>query len=109
MNQAIQEKVLEIFQEHRQNPNLPFEEEHFLDFLLAKKIKAGSIRNSFRGLSRYNRFMEAIQLEFGICLKVEDKQKTYTLNEFVLKVEEMLANPKSSKAAMRYLLKSAIR
>ncbi|MEL6256566.1 MAG: hypothetical protein AAFR87_31480 [Bacteroidota bacterium] len=105
MNQAIQDKIREIFQEHRQNVNLPFEEEHFLDFLLAKDIKVGSIRNSFRGLARYNRFMEAIQMEFGICLKVADKEKTFALDEFVEKVEEMLANPQSSKAAMRYLLR----
>jgi len=105
MNKAIRDKVHEIFQEHRQDSNLPFKEEYFLDFLLAKEIKAGSIRNSFRGLARYNRFIEAIQLEFGICLKVEGKQKSYALDEFVERVEEMRANPKSSKAAMRYLLR----
>ena len=105
MKSALREKVLEIFHQHRQNPNLPFEEEYFLDFLLAKKIKQGSIRNSFRGLARYNRFMESLQLEYCICLKLADKQKNYSVNELVDKVEECLANSKSSKAAMRYLLR----
>ena len=83
MKSAIKEKVLELFHQHRQNPNLPFEEEYFLDFLLAQKIKQGSIRNSFRGLAKYNRFMESLQLEYSICLKVEDKQKNYSVDELV--------------------------
>lgn len=105
MKFEIKEKVLGIFHQHRQNPSLPFEEEYFLDFLLAKKIKQGSIRNSFRGLAKYNRFMESLQMEYSICLKVEDKQKNYSLDELVEKVEERLAHPKSSQAAMRYLLR----
>ncbi|MDW3646591.1 MAG: hypothetical protein R8P61_06005 [Bacteroidia bacterium] len=105
MKSAIKEKVLKIFQQHRQNPNLSFEEEYFLDFLFAKKIKQGSIRNSFRGLALYNRFMEAIQLEFGVCFRLADKQKNYSLDELVEQVEQSLGNPKSSKAAMRYLLR----
>lgn len=102
MRAEVRARILEIFQAHRENPQLDFEEDRILDFLLVKPIAPGSIRNSMRGLKAYDKFMEELQLEFAICFRIADKQTTYTLEGLVDRVIEMQENPKSSKAALRY-------
>jgi hypothetical protein len=44
----IKEKILEIFKEERQRPDLAFEESHFLDFLRFPAHSKNNIKNSFQ-------------------------------------------------------------
>ncbi|MEM6804082.1 MAG: hypothetical protein AAF696_21945 [Bacteroidota bacterium] len=108
MRAEIRAKILEIFQEQRENPHLAFEEERILDFLRVKAIPPGSIRNTMRGLKAYNKFMEALQMEFAICFRIADKQVSYSLEALVDRVIEMQENPRSSKAALRFQARQSL-
>ena len=108
MRAEIRARILEIFQEQRENPHLDFEENHILDFLLVKPITPGSIRNSMRGLKAYNKFMQELQMEFAICFRIADKQMAYSLEGLVDRVIEMKENPRSSKAALRYQARQSL-
>ena len=41
----------------------------------------------------------------GICFALKDRDRNYSLNEFVARIEELKTNPKSSKAALRQQMK----
>src|SRR5688572_13369508 len=95
------QSVLRIFEEHRAVPGAPFEESHFLDFLLAEPKSARAVHNSFSGLRRYNAFIDAVQLHFAICFSVHDFEANYSLSTFVERVAQLQASRRSSLASFR--------
>ncbi|MEJ2200183.1 MAG: hypothetical protein P8X63_04085, partial [Desulfuromonadaceae bacterium] len=60
------------------------------------------------GLRRFNSFWDEVQLEFKICFRLSDRDKDYSLNEFVARVIELTKSKKSSLAAIRYQMKQGI-
>jgi len=108
MSKDVKQKILEIFDRHRKDPSEDFDESHFIDFLQASPKFKGSIRNSFSGLKRFNSFWDEVQLEFSICFKLSDREKIYSLNDFVERIEELDASRKSSLSALRYQMKQRI-
>ena len=95
------DQVLEIFEKHRATPGAPYNEAHFLDFLLPKPKKERTVYNSFRGLRRFNAFMEEIQYEFAICFSVKDREANYPLDKFISRVKELEKSPRSSLASLK--------
>jgi hypothetical protein len=93
-------RILELFEKHRAVPGSPFDEAHFLDFLLAKPSGRDAVRNSFRGLRRFNAFIEEVQYEFGVCFSLHDCEANYPLNRFVERVLEL---QKSRRGSLRSL------
>ena len=100
--------VLRLFEAHRETPGAPFEEGHFLDFLLSDPHKTGSVKNSFRGLRRYNAFIEQLQLELGVFLSVKDYDTGFSLQKFVDRVEGLRRRPASSLASLHGPMKGKI-
>lgn len=102
------EEVLRLFEMHRETPGAPFEEAHFMDFLLSDPRKSGSIKNSFKGLRRYNAYIEQLQLELGVFLSIKDYDTSFSLNKFVERVDGLRRRPASSLASLRGPMKGKI-
>jgi hypothetical protein len=95
------ERVLALFEAHREKPGAPFEESHFLDFLLAEPRQHRAIYDSFKGLRRFNAFLRQLQWEFAIFLSSKDRDANSSLNRFVERVDELRGEPASSLASLR--------
>lgn len=98
---GTQKEVLRLFESHRATPGAPFDHSHFLDYLLAHPGSTRAIYNSFSGLRRFNAFVNEIQLHFGICFSLADRDANYSLEKFSRRVEELRASPRSSLASFR--------
>ncbi len=101
----IRDEVLESFEKNRKEPGTPFEEDHFIDYLIANPKYKGAIHNSFEGKRRFFKFWNQIQLDQGICFSFKDRDKNYSLAAFIERIKELQNNPKSSKAALRHQMK----
>lgn len=95
------EAVLAIFERHRAASGVPFDESHFLDYLLAQPKRKGAVHNGFTGLRRYNAFIEEVQLHFGICFSVQDFEATYSLEKFLQRIAELRGSKRASIASFR--------
>ena len=99
------ERVLALFEKHRASPGAPFEADHFLDFLLPGTVNDRAVYNSFRGLRRFNAFLDELQLEFAICFSLKDREANYSLDRFVARVQELQQSRRSSLASLNNQLK----
>jgi hypothetical protein len=97
----VKEKVLALFEQHRATPGAPFDAEHFLDYLLPDPSGKGSVRNSFRGLRRFNAFIDAVQLECAVCLSQQDREANYSVDRFVDRIEQLQQSRRGSLASLR--------
>jgi len=86
----IKETILKIFKEEKQKPDADFSESHFLDFLTFPAHSKNTIKNSFKGVRRYYRFMDKLELEFGICFSLPDLDKYYSIDSITKKVTERI-------------------
>ncbi len=84
----IKNKIIEIFNSVRNKPNTHFDESNFMDFLLYPPNN--NIKNSFKGVRKYYRFMDKIELEFGICFKISELDSYYSVNQLTDKVIERI-------------------
>ena len=99
--QPLRARVIELFELHRERPGAPYEATHFLDFLMAEPKGKGAFRNSFRGLRRFNAFIDAVQLEFAVYFSIKDRDSNPSVDDFVARVEALMASPASSLASLR--------
>jgi len=90
------ERVLQLFEKHRATPAAPYEEAHFLDFLLANPRRKRAVYDSFRGLWRFNRFLDELQYEFAICFSLKDREANYSLDALVHRVIELQQSRRGS-------------
>jgi len=86
----IKEKILKLFNEERQRSDIEFEESHFLDFLTFPAQSKNNIKNSFKGVKKYYRFMNRLELEFSICFTLPDLDKMYSIDKITKKVIERI-------------------
>jgi hypothetical protein len=101
MNNFIHFKVIEIFNKYRKNFSDKFEPSQFLDFLLVNYTHSGDFRKSFLGLHRFNNFLDEIQMFFGICFSIKDREANYSLDKFCERIEYLIESLRSSKASFR--------
>lgn len=97
----LRSRVLLHFEKYRAIPGASFEEERFLDYLLANPSGSRAAYNSFEGLRRLNRFIEAVQLEFSVCFSMADRDRNYALEQFIARIRELQASRQSSMASLR--------
>jgi len=98
---AERERILALFEKHRAAPGTPYDESHFLDFLMSKPKGKGAVYNSFRGLRRFNAFLDEVQYEFAICFSIKDREANYALEKFVARVDALEQSPRSSLASLK--------
>jgi hypothetical protein len=87
----IRESILQVFQTRRQRPNTPFDEDNFLNYLTYPPGRKGSVKGTFVGARKYYRFMDSIEIKFGICFRLADLDKNYSLQNLTNKVKERLS------------------
>jgi len=102
---VTQNRVLVLFDEHRQNPSAPFDESHFLDYLVDPPKVLGGFQNSFSALRRYNKFLEAMQLEYSIYFSVKDRDTNFSVENFVSRIERLRRNPNASARSLSNAIK----
>lgn len=95
---AVHDRVLAIFEQHRARPGSAFDEDNFLCYLLPERQLPS---NSFAGLRRLNRFIDAVQLENAVCFSLKDREANYSLDAFVARVVELRRSRRSSQASLR--------
>lgn len=98
---SVRQRILELFGKHRAMPGAPFEEAHFLDFLLARPAKKRAVYDSFRGLRRLNAFLDEVQDEFAVCLSVADRNDNLSLTRLVERVQQLEQSPRGSLASLK--------
>ena len=98
---AHRTKIIELFERHRATPGARYDEQHFLDFLLPSPGQAGAVYNSFRGLRRFNAFVDDVQLEFAICFSLKDRDANYSLSKFVDRVVELESSRRGSLKSLK--------
>lgn len=101
MTEDTTRKVIELFEKHRKEPGTEIEQSHFFDFLLKKPRKKGAFRDSFSGLRRFNAFWDEVQLEFGVCFSIKDRETDYSLEDFCKRIEQLKNSKRSSKSSLR--------
>jgi hypothetical protein len=101
MSEVTINAVLELFEKHRKVPGSEFDQEHFFDFLIKAPKGKGTFRNSFSGLRRFNAFWDEVQLKFGVCFSIKDRDSSYSLNDFCARIEELQKSKRSSKDSLR--------
>jgi hypothetical protein len=102
------DKVLAIFEKHRFAPGAPYDDGYFLDFLLPDPKKKGALYDSFRGLRRFNAFLDEVQYEFAICFSMEDRDANYSLDRFVDRVKELEKSRRSSLASLKNQMRAGV-
>ena len=80
---------------------MPYEENHFLDFLLAEPKKKGALYDSFRGLRRFGAFLDEVQYEFGVCFSIKDREANYSLDQFVTRVMTLQQSRRGSLRSLQ--------
>lgn len=99
--EAITQKILDIFQEARKNPSADYDSSHFMDFLNDPPYEKNTIKNSFIGVRKYYRFMDALELEFGICFSLSDLDKYYSVDTLTKKVLARINKGKGNKMILQ--------
>lgn len=93
----IKNKILQLFNEKRKNQKSKFDESHFLDYLTFPPKAKGQIKNSFYGVRKFYRFMDCIELEFGICFTLSDLDNpNYSIDQLTKKVQERMKKRKGN-------------
>ena len=93
----IKEKILRIFNEKREKPNTDFDESHFLDYLTFPAKNKGQIKNSFKGVRKYYRFMDSLEIEFSICFTLSDLDNPYySVAQLTKKIQERISKRKGN-------------
>ncbi len=97
MEVEIKERILKVFSEKRERSDASFEEFYFLDYLTFPPKDKGTIKNSFIGVRRFYRFMDSLELEFGICFTLSDLDNpNYSVDQLTEKVKERISKRKGN-------------
>ncbi len=79
----------------------------FLHRLLAGAKNIANVRNSFRGLWRLHRFLDAVQMRYAVCFALEDHEKDWTLQSLAAHIAHKKTNPAAQKALAAKRVKRA--
>ena len=100
---AVKDRIIELFERHREEPGSPYEESHFLDFL----VKPGQVLDSFRGARLFSAFIDEVQLECAVCFSLKDLESNYSISQFAVRVEKLQRSPRGSLQSFRKQYKSS--
>jgi len=100
--------VLGIFEQVRQRPKEPYEPERLLAYLTEPApAKGRRVADTFAGRRRFVRFMNAVQLELGICFTLEEWESGFGLDDMVTTAVAKIGNPARGLRLARQRLEAA--
>lgn len=86
---SARRRIVALFERHRVTPGAHYDEEHFMDFLVAARVGRRAIVDGFRESRRVNAFIEDVQYEFAICFSARDRRAVYSLQKFTERVIDL--------------------
>lgn len=90
----IRDGITRIFETAREFPRTAYEPERLLAFLTVPAVPSGRmVADTFAGRRRLVRFIEGLQLEFGICFTNEEWEQGRGLADLTGIVTDKLARP----------------
>ena len=96
--EPVSEAVRRLFEDARKRKGAPVEEERFLAYLTDPPAPTGRrVADTFAGRFRFVRFMESVQLEFGICFSNQEWERGVSLDQFATLVAAKAAEPGSAR------------
>ncbi len=101
-HEEIKRKIIEEFEHYRKRPSANFDEKHFMDYLPHPPYPKNSLKNTFRGSAMYFRFMDRIELAFGICFPMKDLDRYYSVESLAKKVSQRLSKPTGNKKVLQF-------
>lgn len=97
----VKSRVLNVFHKSRENSSLHFEEEDLFSYLTNPPTKKNELKNTFKGSKRYHRFMDALELEFGICFRLSELDRCYSLDQLINTIIKRVEKQKGNKIILR--------
>ena len=102
--------VLRLFEDARQRKGAPPEPDRFLAFLTDPPAPSGRRpADTFGGRRRFVRFMESVQLAFGICFTNAEWDKGFSLDDFAQLVLTKAMKPEQARRLANERLAAARR
>mgnify|MGYP006908283423 CR=1 FL=1 len=95
-SENVAEIVTKCFEAARENTGGPYEPERLLAYLTEPPAQTGRrVRDTFAGRRRFVRFMESLQIEFGICFTMKEWEQGFGLDEISRLIERKTTKPDS--------------
>jgi hypothetical protein len=79
----VRATIVRIFEQTRETPGTPYEPKRLLAFLTEPPGAGTRVADTFAGRRRWVRFMNAVQLELGICFTQEEWDRGFGLDQLV--------------------------
>ncbi len=90
---VVRDRVLSLFESVRKAKGAPYEPQRFQAFLTEPPQSPN--RTIYR--SRFVRFMNSVEEEFGFCFTREEWEERFSLDEFVSRIEKKVCNPDQAR------------
>ena len=104
----VKETVLRLFEDARKRKGAPVEPDRFMAFLTEPPARTGRrVRDTFAGRFRLVRFMEAVQLEFGVLFTNAEWDKGPSLDDFAQLVVAKVMKPELARRRAKEYLQAA--
>ena len=100
-DEYVRDRLLQIYADHRQAPEAPFDEDRFINHLLEPPAGRRQIGDSFAGTRRHVRFVYAVQAEFAVFFSNRDWETDFSLDQLVDRIRKLRSNPSGSMRSMK--------
>lgn len=104
-SEEIKERILKVFLRERQREDAPYKTDNLFGYLVEPPAKKNTLKNSFKGARKYRRFMDGLELEFGICFRLPEFEDEYSFDRLAKKINERLQKGSGNKKIIRERLK----
>jgi hypothetical protein len=105
----IHDTVVRLFESAREAKGSPYEPERILAYLTEPPAPRRRSADTFAGRRRFVRFMDSLQLEFGVCFTSQEWDRGLGLDELVDLIQKKRASPKQQARLARKRLDEARR
>ncbi|MFP9117129.1 hypothetical protein ACLI08_04985 [Flavobacterium sp. RNTU_13] len=103
--EEIKERIIKVFLQERQDIHASYNTDNLFSYLIEPPAKKGTLKNSFKGTKKYYRFMDGLELEFGICFRLAELEDEYSIDRLAKKINERLHKGSGNKKIIRERLK----
>ena len=106
---SVRDSIVRIFERTRRAPGAPYEPDRLLAFLSDPPAPGNRVADTVAARRRWVRFMNAVQLELGICFTQEEWDRGFGLDQLVKLASEKADKPEQQLRLARKRLEEARR